>query len=978
MDAAAVFQQGLGSMIPRQPQQYFFHPQAPSTFPQPVQSATPLRRPPTSHRDEEEGNPHRIAHTLTACCRCRQRKTRCDPTLPRCLPCERSGSVCEYFDTTRGKKISRFYVVKLQEKVRQLEAELSQYTDEDNDHPESAEDLVRPGGLVKLNESDETPRYLGPSSGIAMTRLLMEQAKRYTDSQRISELIPDVRARRLDRLNRMQSIVDSGASISGPAGHAANKKSFPMISELPASTLPSPHITDKLVEVFMSRAQYFTPILHEKVFARDLQEVQDGNNDSYKNFVVRMVLAISLQKLDIQYAGLADSYYLAAMQHFEDVIRTKDLKTLQCLILIALYSLLTPTRNVVFHIIGLATRICQQLGLADEKTISAGYNMGLIDALQMDMRRRLSWIVTGDELGLAQSMGRPNGFAKGDDFIDVQFFTTVDDEFITEQGIQAGTPSEKKLVAIHFCKMRLREAEIRRILYEKKRSEPKDASSPLFLEMERKIKEWVDTAPAEPVWCKPWFTGRYHTMVISLHRPSPQIPRPTSRSALICYDSSVYTINLSNQQIKKSAVDITWEFVLCLNMSLNVLLWAISYREVREEHSKEEVEEIINVALDVIDQCSERWPGTKNASQLYSVLGRACLQSYDTNDDPSDAAPSAFTSPLLADSDSPAASDNSVPTTISNGSAYAQNQQRPVFTQPVFGYTVDAPENMNVFNFDTNPFQQPTFRSNSIFKNPSSDPMDGRRPSYGYFPPDFKQPSPGEPPVTTDLRPPPPPPVNSHQTQSSPTNTRLDQIPTPPDSNTASSHSFSPPHTMSPGTAGSPTPKMAYSNPMPLGPGQQQQQLPPVQIKQPHPQQQPQPQQQQRPLPQAGGLSDWFSPPPPFISPYSFGGMNSTNGFWNESAVSNAAFSGLMGSGEYPGPQPTSVPGPTSGFGGGQGMPSGFGFAAQRHGSLSADQQIELMNILETDGVGEINNFLGMDMSGIGGNPGPDGNIRWN
>lgn len=244
--------------------------------------------------------------------------------------------------------------------------------------------------------------------------------------------------------------------------------------------------------------------MHEKVFAKDLQDVYDGDTDPYKNFVLRMVLAISLQKLDIQYAGLADSYYLAAMKYFEDVVRPKDLKTLQCLVLVGSYSLLTPTRNVVYHIIGLAIRICQQLGLADEKTISAGYSMGLVDALQMDMRRRLIWIVTGNELGLAHSMGRPNGFAKGNDFMDVQFFETVDDEHITEEGIQPGPPSEKKLVAIHFCKMRIRQAEIRRVLYEKKRSEPRDANSPVFLDMERRIKEWVDTAPAEPVWCKPW------------------------------------------------------------------------------------------------------------------------------------------------------------------------------------------------------------------------------------------------------------------------------------------------------------------------------------------------------------------------------------------------------------------------------------------------------------------------------------------
>lgn len=511
-------------------------------------------------------------------------------------------------------------------------------------------------------------------------------------------------------------------------------------------------------------------------------------------------------------------------------------------------------------------------------------------------------------------------------------------------------------------------------------------------------------------------------MIISLHRPSPQIPRPSSRSAGICYDSAVYVINLSNQQVKKGAIDITWVFLLTVNMSLNVLLWAISYREVREKHAKEEVEEMINVALDVIDQCSERWPGTKNASQLYSILGRACLQIYDTNDDPSDTTRITFTSPLLAtDNDSPAPSDAPLPNAAQNGS---QNQQRPVFTQPVFGYNVQAPpENMNVFDFDPSPFRQPTFRSNSIFKNPSSEPGEGRRPSFGYFPPDFKQPSPGEPPAMGDPAG-PPAAMSAHQAQSPPDSLPMNPLPTPPDSNNAGSNSFSPP-TMSPGTAGSPTPKMAYGSPMPVGPGQQQQ-VPPVQIKyeQGHdpikyeppstpnshnmgtpqhtprqPQQQTptftvpplpqhvingqrqQQQEQQRNAPPTSSVSDWFSPPPPFISPYAFSGMNNANGFWDQAAVSNAAFSGLMGGDGGSGYEggPTSVPssgGHPNGFPQG-GMPPGFGFHAQRHGSLTADQQVELMNMLETDGVGEINNFLGMDLNGLGGAPGPGGPMRW-
>lgn len=101
---------------------------------------------------------------------------------------------------------------------------------------------MRPGGLVRLDEDDETPRFLGPSSGIAMTRLVMEEAKKYTDSRRIRELVPEVRQRR--------------APVASPEVPTMRKKSYPMISAVPAPTLPSRAVTDKLVDVFNQKGRY--------------------------------------------------------------------------------------------------------------------------------------------------------------------------------------------------------------------------------------------------------------------------------------------------------------------------------------------------------------------------------------------------------------------------------------------------------------------------------------------------------------------------------------------------------------------------------------------------------------------------------------------------------------------------------------------------------------------------------------------------
>ncbi|KAF6835714.1 fungal specific transcription factor domain-containing protein [Colletotrichum plurivorum] len=939
MDAAAVFRHGLSNMNMMARNPPYHHHQPPP--PPPRLHYQALRAPPSSRGDDNEndGPSNRIAHTLTACCRCRQRKTRCDPTLPRCLPCERAGSVCEYFDTTKGKKINRNYVIKLQEKVRALEAELRQYTDDDSEFAHIEEDMVRPGGLVRLNDTDETPRYLGPSSGIAMTRLLVQGAKLFTDSKRISELIPEVRAR---RMTRMQSIVMT----------RERKKSYPMISAHPAATLPNRATADKLVEVFRQRSQVFWPTLHEKRFLEDLEAVFEGDQDPYKNLIVRMVFAISLQKLEPQYAGLADSFYLAAMEHFEAVVQPKDLKSLQSLALIGQYSLLTPARTAVYYMMGLATRICQAEGLTDEKTISAGYTL---DPLTLDLRRRLAYIVTSMEAGLAHSMGRPNGFSKVDDRMDVEPFALVDDEYITADGILQGPSCEKKLVALHFFKMRMEQAEIRRVLYEKKRDEPKDENHPWFSKMESDIQNWIDSSPQNPAWCRPWFTGRYHQMRIFLYRPSPQVPRPSARAASICFEGASYIINLSKQQMEKAAVDITWVFLLNLYMSLNTLLWTVSYPEIRQAHPREDVEELSDQTLDILEQCTERWPGTAQAVQLYSIFAKACLQSYEARDTPILQSSSTFpTPPSLFDGNSPQGSDHSASTApTAGGPTFKVN---PPHNPPQFGFVFDAtPESMNTYQWDNSfPPPQPTFRSNSIWGNPSTDSM-GRR--FSAYPPESPLDD-ATPPATT----------TPGYTSSSPPSTIGNTLPTPPESLSATNQQVGTPSgsssTISPPAMGTPamgTPAMSQSSPLILQQGtptmvshSSNMSPPPPPNSGHHPRGQPfgvphTPHQtpQQRPLPTYNPVNDWFNPPPPFINPDAFSSMS--NSFFGDSLQMNGFNAQNAGLGlDQFGAQP-------------------FNWSQERQGSLSQQQQMELMNVLENEGMSDIDALLNMGMNGTAG-----------
>jgi hypothetical protein len=590
--------------------------------------------------------------------------------LPRCTPCERTNSVCEYYDSSRGHNVNRNYVVWLQHTVRELEEELDRV--ENDDGADDAETMMR-AATVQMHDTKES-KYLGPSSGIAITRLVMQLAKQFTDAKSIKDIVSEQRAWQIKDLYAQEQAKPTS-------------KVYPLISDVAAKELPNRDLANLLVQLYKLKVQPMYPALHEPSLDKDVEAVYSSPSQAspYQNFVCRMVIAISLQKMDTQYAGLADSYYLAALTFMEPVVRPMDLHTLQCFALMAQYSLLTPTRTAIYYVIGMAVRLVQALGLHEEKTITRGRRNGSSNYLELDLRRRVFWCIMVMEYGLAHSLGRPAMLATSQEHIDVGWFETCDDEFITPHGVDptAPRPILKKWIAIHFFKMRLLQLEIRRKLYQKKRPEPRDDRDPWFVRMEAKLAAWRDASPTQDGGHgldKTWFIGRFNTMIVFLYRPSPQVPRPSVDAALKCFEACQFNIYMQREQISKRNVDLTWIFTQSLFMAINTVLWSLSYVEVRRRYKREVVEQHLDIAMEGIQLASERWPGVASAVQLYQNLILAIMRIYDKQGDvpisantPSDAASPAFgfTFP-----------DGRSPATVSSQSIATPPDKQP----PPFGY----------------------------------------------------------------------------------------------------------------------------------------------------------------------------------------------------------------------------------------------------------------------------------------------------
>lgn len=131
-------------------------------------------------------------------------------------------------------------MVHLQEKVKALEAQLEQLEREAEESAQpDPETMLRAAAAVKFGETEES-KYLGPSSGIAITRFVMQLAKECTSANSIKDIISEAKARQVkDRFEREQAKPTS--------------KVYPYISSCAALQLPSRGLTEVLIRLYIAK-----------------------------------------------------------------------------------------------------------------------------------------------------------------------------------------------------------------------------------------------------------------------------------------------------------------------------------------------------------------------------------------------------------------------------------------------------------------------------------------------------------------------------------------------------------------------------------------------------------------------------------------------------------------------------------------------------------------------------------------------------
>lgn len=245
-------------------------------------------------------------------------------------------------------------------------------------------DIAHEIGLVPL--SSGASKYIGPSSGLAFTKLIFN---------------------RVSRAGGLSSISYNNSHVVAELPSTATSRELLTIESrpLPNSKLQAVHLSRTYFEYV--HIQY--PFLHEPTYFTLLDDVYEDETGvtAWTLFQVTMVLAISAsilcKRLPISFSG--ESLYKAAMERADQVDMQSSIQGLQCLLLVCMFSLHNSSFDLSpWHLNYQCLATILDLGLQREIPPSSQ-----VSVFEREMRTRLFWVVYSIDRTLATTLGRPIG-----------------------------------------------------------------------------------------------------------------------------------------------------------------------------------------------------------------------------------------------------------------------------------------------------------------------------------------------------------------------------------------------------------------------------------------------------------------------------------------------------------------------------------------------------------------------------------------
>lgn len=383
-----------------------------------------------------------------ACDRCRSKKIRCDGIRPSCTQCVNVGFECKTSDKLSRRAFPRGYTESLEERVRQLEAEVRELKDLLDEKDEKIDMLSRIHSHSPA--SSHPPRRISHSPDAILES--REESQEKDDSfkaQQAPLLLDDEnrdtyfvggssgRAFVESFKQRAQETGRSCSDVNPNAFFGTGSKPCSPAKRMGAFKAPPRLVSDQMINIFFQEWAPLFPVLHRPTFLSLYEQyVASPETLTDKKSIAKLnlvfgIAALSSDPRDGQDVESFEAQWQTAMEGF---LMDNDVATLQCLVLAQIYCLLKADYSRLLKYKGLAIGLSQRLGLhQSQKRFALG-------ALTSETRKKVFWTLYTVDCLSAAHLGLPKLIREDD--VHCEYPVDADDEYVTEKGFLPTLPGE--------------------------------------------------------------------------------------------------------------------------------------------------------------------------------------------------------------------------------------------------------------------------------------------------------------------------------------------------------------------------------------------------------------------------------------------------------------------------------------------------------------------------------------------------------
>jgi hypothetical protein len=440
--------------------------------------------------------------------------------------------------------------------------------------------------------------------------------------------------------------------------------------------LPSKAIGSKLMQAYCNHDHICYPYLSIEKLQQSFEAVYDKKSHctASDEFFVSMALAIATAQVHkFNWNGIydAETHYNRAMLKLADVMASGGIDRIQALLLVCQYRMGSTSKNTtanVWHLIGLAARMCLEMGLHRSTTYQLN---NLVDTESpefhsMQLKKKCFWSLIALDRVTSIALGRPLAIQLED--IDV----TKPNMEAQRREIHLRDPTATSAFTVldelageaifaHVVSYRLLCGRILNTLYRNPETTTSDHGSfeQARILLSDELRAWdvdtgklpltqeeqteADTIANSSCFRSPeWWKLLYHNAMLMLYRPSPCLCDASQSSTTLqrIFNSAQEAINLYASLHRSKKMNYSWitmhsvfnaglSYIYALRNHLQSIQGSlpsdVSQARLDPKPTINQVFNDTRACSKVLVAVSERWDAAKNCSDLFDKLSDAVI-----------------------------------------------------------------------------------------------------------------------------------------------------------------------------------------------------------------------------------------------------------------------------------------------------------------------------------------------------------------